>query len=197
MIIEIELEEHSAAGHVQPQLAVFSNAEIDNEAVSSICEAFKDQFDNLSIESLLYTRPRVLLITHGSCQVSHHHLAALRVEAIDVRIFRAGANDYQLLVDDRRRNFRDVHGLFQSMESRMFPGVWTFKGPHLAEISPGSTAIDVEVDGQRHQWVISQTADGYIFKAPYEIAELVRGRRLGLTISVDGIATLRLVQKGD
>lgn len=194
-IIEVELEEHSAASHVQPQIAVFANAELDSTAVGVIQASFQEVFDSGALGILLRSRPRVFLITHGTCQVSDEHLRRLNVERIDLRIFKAGANQYLLQVFDGSRAHEVLDGTFTQLSNPMFPSTWVYRGPHLESIPQGTSRVAVEFDQGLDLWTVTTTGDGYLLKPPHHLENSLTGIQADLAILESDRSTLKVVRK--
>jgi len=194
-IIEVELEEHSAANHVQPQIAVFANAELDTGAVSAIQSSFRDCFDSHELEVVLRTQPRVFLITHGTCQVSDDHLKRLNVEKIDLKIFKGGANQYLLQVHDGSRAHEILGGTFTQLSNPMFASTWVYRGPHLDSIPQGTNRVAVEFDQAVELWTVTTTSDGYLFKPPHHLENSLTGIQADLGVLESDRSTLKVVRK--
>lgn len=194
-IVEIELEEHSAASHVQPQVAVFANAELDTDATRCIHKAFSDIHTEGEIDGVIQMRPRVFLVTHGVCQVSNDHLRRLNVEKIDLRIFKAGANQYLLQVNDGSRAHEVLHGTFSRHVSPMFSAIWVYRGPHIDSIPLGTSQVPVEFDQELSRWTVTSTADGYLIKPPHHLENSLTGIRADLAVLENDRSTLKIVRK--
>jgi len=171
-IVEVELEEHSANGHVKPQLGRLIHASPDDKAIQKIAESFDDRFTSSEIDQVLSQPPHVFLVTHGQTPVSESDLVRLGVEAIDIRIFSGGANDYQLVSRRRTPRFRALEFALVRSSSELFPTVWTYKGPPIPEIGTAKQ-INVTIADMTQNWAVQSTSDGYMFRMPTGLSESI------------------------
>ena len=172
-IVEVELEEHSANGHVKPQLGKLVHALPDERAFHKIAKSFEDQFSSMEVDQALSHRPRVFLVTHGRTPVSEPDLMRLGVEAIDIRIFSRGANDYQLISTRRTPRVRPLEFALVRSNNPMLNTLWTYKGPVISEIH-NFRQVAVTIDGITQSWAAQRTSDGYILRMPTGIADSIK-----------------------
>ena len=181
-LVEVELEEHSANGHVKPQVGRLVHAVPDRRASRKILDAFGTKFDERRAFEVLSRPPRVFLVTHGQTPVNDYDLRALGVEAFDVRIFWAGASNYQMVVRHRMARQRRIPDPLIRVRSPMANGSWTLTTPEVKEFV-GRKTVAVSAVGETHNWSLLRTDGGYIFKMPTELSSTLSFDRAQLSVT--------------
>lgn len=181
-LVEVELEEHSANRHVKPQIGRLVHAVPDRRASRKIVDSFEGRVDEKRAFEALSRRPRVILVTHGATPVSDEHLRALGVEAIDVRIFSGGSNEYHLLTRHRLTRQRVLPTELVRSAHPMTRGHWTLSTAAVPEFA-GRTSVSVSTSLATHTWAIFPTHGGYIFKMPTELSPTVSFERAQVSVT--------------
>lgn len=180
-LVEVELEEHSANHHVKPQIGRLVYASPDERAVRIIQDSFAGEFDRSSVAEVLTQRPRVYLVTHGVTPVSEDTLRVLQVEAINIRIFSGGPNNYQILARGRASISRQLDQILIRSTSPLTPTLWTLTGVRIAEFCD-RRFITATFQGNAQNWTIKETSNGYIFRMPTHLSESLSFTRARISL---------------
>jgi hypothetical protein len=195
-LVEVESEDHSARGHVQPQLAKLGYARAEGRARKQILEAFAD-LDLAHLEQSLSGRPSVFLVTHGSTPVTSDDLRALTVHSINVSIYRGNANDFILKASDDIERLRQIAGGARRSPSPMLRGVWQILGSPIDVLQDCGGSIVVDCDGHVATWGCSSTSDGYLLRMPTLLFDEIPGSTADAFIDPDDlILVLRTSETG-
>jgi len=166
-LVEVELQGHSFATHVLPQLGKLARAE-SNRKVAETLIARLPELPAQRIRTALTFNPEVYLVIHGTSRNHHGMLTKLGVEVRDIDVLEAPdrPNDYILIVNDPTIRRREIGAHAIRSVSPVTRSIWRIADPDLASLVTDDKKIEVEVLATRAFWSVTMEQDGILLRQP-------------------------------
>lgn len=172
LLVEVEVEGHSAQAHILPQLAKLTFATSNELVLEHFVNHFGNDHNLLNIEKALSQKPEVVLVIHGSSSEFQDGLKELGVSSLDLEIHAYPPDEYILEVVDHEENYVDT-GVICSRSSNMATQfIWIL--PKVQGIEPNSIEgkIQVRIGNSASIWGIKATKSDYLLRQPPDIQSL-------------------------
>ena len=172
MLVEVEVEGHSAQAHILPQLSKLTHVTSNEATREFFIKNFSDSHSSENIDQALKYRPEVVLVIHGSSENFQEGLKKLGVAALDVEIHSFPPDEYILHVLDREENFVDTGIICTRSSNYATRFIWSLPKNDRLDLSNLDEKIEVSVFSSTSIWGIRPTKSDYLLRQPPDIQSL-------------------------
>jgi hypothetical protein len=172
MLVEVEVEGHSAQGHILPQLSKLVRVTANEEVSKRLIDSFGNDHSLENLELAILYRPEVTLVMHGSSEHFQGKLNELGVYSLDVEIHSYPPDEYVLEVLDRDENYLDTGHICRRSSNLATQFVWSLpKFEHL-NLTTMDSKVEVCVDSEMSLWEIKVNRTDYLLRQPTGLQSL-------------------------
>lgn len=151
-LVEVEVEGHSWASHILPQMNKLKLSNVGNLKINKIHSFFKDQFTETEIANAMSSDPAVFLAIHGSATGGKDRLQQLCVEVVELDVFSSPPNDYILVLKEVIESGQEIETIARRATNPLFPRFWKITNADLLGKLSSATSVLVNFDGKVGYW---------------------------------------------
>lgn len=172
MLVEVEIEGHSAQAHILPQLSKLVRVNFNDSLVKMLIEEYSDEHDISKLMKAISFKPEVTLIIHGESSKFQDELQELGVYSLDIGIHSFPPDDYVLEVLDREQNYLDTGQVCKRSLNAATQYVWSLPKIDHFPLKINENLIEVKVGTEISLWGVKENRSDYLLRQPSGIQSL-------------------------
>ena len=172
MLVEVEVEGHSAQAHILPQLSKLTHVTSNEATLNFFIENYCDSHSVDDINRALKYRPEVVLVIHGSSEGFQDGLKELGVSSLDIEIHSFPPDEYILSVLDREENYLDTGVTCSRSSNYATRFIWSLPKIDRLDLANLDGKIEVSILSSSAIWGIRPTKSDYLLRQPPDIQSL-------------------------
>ena len=172
MLVEVEVEGHSAQAHILPQLSKLTRASCNDEVFKLLMDSFSSEHNELNLAEAINYKPEVTLVIHGSSEKFQSKLNELGVYTLDVDIHSYPPDEYVLEVLDREENYLDTGQICRRSSNLATQFVWSLPKIEFLDLTTMDEKVEVCVGTEISFWDIKTNRTDYLLRQPTGLQSL-------------------------
>jgi len=172
MLVEVEVEGHSAQAHILPQLSKLARARSNDSVLKLIIESFSNDHKVEELESAISYKPEVTLIMHGTSEDFQNKLNELAVYSLDIEIHSYPPGEYVLEVLDRQENYIDTGQICRRSMNLATQYIWSLPKIEHLQLTTTGNQVEVCIGTEISFWYIKTNRTDYLLRQPTGIKSL-------------------------
>jgi hypothetical protein len=172
MLVEVEVEGHSAQAHILPQLSKLARARANDEVLKRLRDSFINEHTLQNLELAISYKPEVTLAIHGSSENFQSKLNELGVYSLDIEIHSYPPDEYVLEVLDREENYLDTGQICRRSSNLATQYVWSLPKIEHLNLTTMDDKVEVRVGSEMSFWDIKTNRTDYLLRQPTGLKSL-------------------------